>query len=49
MKRTEILTIAAGLVAVAAPAWAHHSGAMFDRTKEQTIVGTVKELSLIHI
>ena len=31
-------------LAAAAPASAHHSGAMFDRTKEVTLVGTIKEL-----
>ena len=31
------------LTGVTAPASAHHSGAMFDRTKRVTIVGTVKE------
>ncbi len=34
-----------GLAALATPAFAHHSGAMFDRSKEQTIVGTVKEFN----
>ncbi len=40
------LAIAAGLSAFAlsaAPALAHHSGAMFDRSKEVTIAGTVKD------
>jgi hypothetical protein len=36
------LAIAAGL-AVAAPAWAHHSFAMFDADKTVTMTGTVKE------
>ena len=45
MKRTEILSMAVGLAALAGPAFAHHSGAMFDRSKEQTIVGTVKEFN----
>ncbi len=45
MKSTKIFSIAMGFAALAAPAWAHHSGAMFDRTKEQTIVGTVKEFN----
>ena len=31
------------LAAAALPAFAHHSGAMFDRTKKVTIVGTVVE------
>ncbi len=39
MKR--ILAGALMMAAVAAPALAHHSGAMFDRTKKVTIVGTI--------
>jgi hypothetical protein len=35
--------VAAGLVAVGAPAWAHHSFAMFDQTKQMTLEGTVHE------
>lgn len=31
------------LVAAAPPAFAHHSGAMFDMSKKATIIGTVKE------
>jgi hypothetical protein len=31
------------LAALAAPAFAHHSPAAFDRTKQVTLVGTVKE------
>ena len=30
-------------LAVAAPAYAHHSSAMFDQTKTETLTGTVKE------
>lgn len=36
------LTIAAALV-TAGPALAHHSGAMFDRSKEAVVSGTIKE------
>jgi len=32
------------LLALAAPAEAHHSAAMFDRARTQTVSGTVKEL-----
>ena len=32
--------------ALASPAWAHHSFAMFDRDKTQSVVGTVKEFEL---
>ncbi len=31
------------LAGLSAPAWVHHSGAMFDREKETTITGTVTE------
>ena len=41
MKR---ITIAAlGLALLAGPAFAHHSGAMFDRSKEAVLDGTIKE------
>jgi len=39
---------AAGLLALlgfSAPAWVHHSGAMFDREKQTTITGTVTEFN----
>ena len=39
MKR--VVAGALALAAIAAPAFAHHSGAMFDRTKKVTIVGTI--------
>ena len=42
MQRTIALALAATF-ACAAPALAHHSGAMFDRTKEVVITGTVKD------
>ena len=32
------------VVALAAPAWAHHSFAMFDQTSQKELVGTVKEV-----
>jgi hypothetical protein len=35
--------MAAALAALATPAFAHHSGAMFDATKTVTLEGTVKE------
>jgi hypothetical protein len=40
---TKTLAIALALAAVAAPAIAHHSGAMFDEKKEVTLTGVVKE------
>ena len=41
--RTRTLVIALALAAVARPAVAHHSGAMFDEKKEVTLSGVVKE------
>jgi len=38
-----LLTTAVILVATALPASAHHSGAMFDSSKEVVLVGTIKE------
>jgi Family of unknown function (DUF6152) len=38
-----VISIAATLAVAASPAFAHHSHAMFDSTKQVTIVGTVKE------
>lgn len=35
----------AALLALSAPAYVHHSGAMFDRAKETTITGTVTEFN----
>ena len=37
------LLIAASVAALAAPAFAHHSAAMFDHEKKVTLQGTVKE------
>jgi hypothetical protein len=45
LKPARAIVIAAALAAASAPAWAHHSGAMFDRTKEVVITGTVKEFN----
>ena len=41
--KTKFLVLAALGAALAAPAFAHHSGAMFDSSKEVTLNGTVKE------
>jgi hypothetical protein len=43
MKLNRMALIAAGVVAIAGPAFAHHSFAMFDSAKEVTLVGTIKE------
>ncbi len=42
MKRAFAIAAAAGLLA-AGSAEAHHSGAMFDRSRQVTLVGTVKD------
>jgi len=45
LKPVRALWIAAALAAVSGQAYAHHSGAMFDRTKQTVITGTVKEFN----
>jgi hypothetical protein len=45
VKHLATLAAAFGLMAVAGAAQAHHSGAMFDRSKQLTITGTVKEFN----
>ena len=45
MKAMAALAVIIGLAAASAPAEAHHSGAMFDRSKQLTITGTVKEFN----
>jgi hypothetical protein len=43
MKTKFMVLAAAGVALAAGPALAHHSGAMFDSTKEVTLEGTIKE------
>jgi len=43
MKSLYIATLTAVLVLLSQPGWVHHSGAMFDRSKETRITGTVSE------
>jgi len=43
MKRSAAILTLIAVAAVGAPAFAHHSFAMFDRQKEVTLNGTVKE------
>jgi hypothetical protein len=45
MKKLNIALYGAGLLAFSTPAFVHHSGAMFDGTREQTIAGTVREFN----
>jgi Family of unknown function (DUF6152) len=49
MKRiSQISALALSLGLFAASAFAHHSFAMFDRSRTETIAGTVKEFELIN-
>src|SRR5579863_6535241 len=43
MKKLSVAFVGALCLAMAGAAYAHHSFAMFDRSKETTIVGTVEE------
>jgi hypothetical protein len=45
VRRTLQGAFGAVLLAFCAPAWVHHSGAMFDREKQTTITGTVTEFN----
>jgi hypothetical protein len=49
LQRTILALAGAGAIAVAAaPAWAHHSFAMFDNAKTVTLKGTVKEFQWLN-
>jgi len=43
MKRAAVAAMGIGAMLIASPALAHHSRAMFDQTKQVTLVGTVKD------
>ena len=45
MRYAVLASFAAALLVFSTPAHVHHSGAMFDRNKEITIVGTVAEFT----
>jgi len=45
MNRSRTLLLGAALLGVSAPAWVHHSGAMFDRSKQIEITGAIKEFN----
>ncbi len=45
MRRSFIVAMAAAWLASLGSAQAHHSGAMFDRSRQVTLVGTVKDFS----
>ena len=43
MRSLYVAALAAVMLVLSAPAWVHHSGAMFDRTQQTMIAGTVTE------
>jgi Family of unknown function (DUF6152) len=43
MRRAFRILLATGAILAAGSAFAHHSRAMFDQTKQRTLVGTVKD------
>jgi uncharacterized protein DUF6152 len=45
MFRSKVMLSGAAMLLLSAPGHAHHSGAMFDATREQTIVGAVTEFN----
>jgi hypothetical protein len=45
MKNFSRIAFTAAVLTASTPAWVHHSGAMFDSAKEQTIVGTITEFN----
>ncbi len=45
MKRNRIVLLGVALLGASAPAWVHHSGAMFDRNKQIEIEGAIKEFN----
>jgi hypothetical protein len=48
MKLQYRIALSAALLVASAPAWVHHSGAMFDSGKEQTLVGTITEYNWVN-
>jgi hypothetical protein len=48
MKMRNRLLLGIALLGASAPAWVHHSGAMFDSAKEQTIAGTITEFNWVN-
>ncbi len=45
MKTIHKVLLGVSLAAVSMPAFVHHSGAMFDSTKEQKLIGTISEFN----
>ena len=48
MKKLTVIVAAVWVLLVAKSVLAHHSPVMFDRSKKQTITGTVKEFSWVN-
>jgi Family of unknown function (DUF6152) len=48
MKARIRLALGIALLGASAPAWVHHSGAMFDSNKEQTLNGTITEFNWVN-
>lgn len=48
MKTRFRLALGLALLGASAPAWVHHSGAMFDSAKEQTLSGTITEFNWVN-
>jgi hypothetical protein len=48
MKTRHQLALGFALLGASAPAWVHHSGAMFDSAKEQTLSGTITEFNWVN-
>jgi hypothetical protein len=48
MKTRNRVALGIALLCASAPAWVHHSGAMFDAAKEQTIAGTITEFNWVN-
>ncbi len=46
--RLTAAAVALGLLAMAAPATAHHSASMFDRTKPVTVKGVIKQFNWVN-
>jgi hypothetical protein len=40
--------LAIALMSASTPAWVHHSGAMFDAAREQTLAGTITEFNWVN-
>jgi len=48
MKTRYRIALGMALLGASVPAWVHHSGAMFDSAKEQTLSGTIAEFNWVN-